>query len=130
MWRERVIETKKAKGLTTKMMSERSPSHIPADTITRILTVKTDDPRISTVLALGESVGLSPWELFAEPTALVAYQSFLTLQAEVDALRAEKEALLAENSDLKKKVDALRDETGSLKDELINLLKRCVKAGN
>ncbi len=130
MWRDRIIETKKAKGLTTKMMAENSPSHIPADTITRILNTKTDDPRISTVLALGESVGLSPWELFAEPTALVAYQGFLSLQAEAEALKAEKDALAAENEVLKNKVDALRDETSSLKDELIKVLKLCMKAGN
>ena len=130
MWRERIIETKKARGLTTKTMSERSDPRIPADTITHILTAKTDDPRISTVLALGASVGLSPWELFAEPTALVAYQSFLTLQAETDALKAEKEALIAENAALKIKVDALKDETGALKDELIHTLKLCIKASN
>lgn len=119
MWRERIIETKKAKGLTTKTMSERSFPHIPADTITHILTAKTDDPRISTVLALGASVGLSPWELFADPTALVAYQSFLVLQAEVDTLKAEKDALISENDALKNKVDDLRDKVDSLKDDII-----------
>lgn len=127
MWRERIIETKKAKGLTTKTMSERSLPHIPVDTITHILTAKTDDPRISTVLALGASVGLSPWELFADPTALVAYQSFLTLQAEVDALKAEKEALIADNAALKNKVDALRDKVDSLKDEIIDIHKFYMK---
>ena len=126
MWRERIIETKKAKSLTTKMMSERSPSHIPPETITRILNTKTDDPRISTVLALGESVGLSPWELFAEPTTLVAYQSFLNLQAEAEALKIERDALIAENGALKNsvdtlktKVDSLRDKVDALKDEII-----------
>lgn len=97
MWRERIIETRKAKGITIKMMSDRTPSHIPVETITRILNEKTADPRISTVLELGESVGLTPWELFAETADLIAYQSFLTLQAEVDALKADKEALVAEN---------------------------------
>ena len=129
MWRDRIIETKKAKGLSTEMMSERSSPHIPADTITRILKAKTDDPRISTVLALGASVGLSPWELFADPTALVAYQSFLTLQAEVDTLKAEKEALIEENAALKNKVDTLRDKVDTLKDELIDTHKFYTKAG-
>jgi transcriptional regulator with XRE-family HTH domain len=114
MWRERIIETRKAKGITIKMISERSPSHLPVETITRILNEKTDDPRISTVLALGSSVGLSPWELFAEPTALVAYQGFLTLQAEVDALKAERDALIAEN-------DALKNNVNTLKNTCINL---------
>ena len=82
-------------------MSERTPSKIPPETITRILNEKTGDPRISTVLELGESVGLTSWELFADPAVLIAYQSFLTLQAEIDALKADKEALAAENEALK-----------------------------
>lgn len=97
MWRERIIETRKAKGITIKMMSDRTPSKIPPETITRILNEKTGDPRISTVLELGESVGLAPWELFAETADLIAYQGFLALQAEVDTLKADKEALVAEN---------------------------------
>lgn len=127
MWRERIIATKKAKGITIKMMAERTPSHLPVETITRILNEKTDDPRISTVLALGESVGLSPWELFAEPTALVAYQSFLNLQAEYDKLQADFANLQAENVSLKDKNVALEVELDRLrltlehKEEIISL---------
>lgn len=110
MWLTRVIETKKAKGITTKMMSERTESHIPPETITRILTGKTECPRIDTVLELGASVGLSPWELFAEPTALVAYQCFLTLQTEFDALKAERDTLVEENAALKSNVLFLKEE--------------------
>ena len=110
MWLTRVIETKKAKGISTKMMSERTESHIPPETITRILTGKTECPRIDTVLELGASVGLSPWELFAEPTALVAYQGFLTLQTEFDALKAERDALVEENAALKSNILFLKEE--------------------
>jgi transcriptional regulator with XRE-family HTH domain len=146
MWRERIVETRKAKGITIKTMAERTPSHMSAEAITRILNEKTDDPRISTVLALGEAVGLSPWELFAETADLIAYQSFLTLQAEVDRLKAEvdelkaeKEALAAENEALKSDVadansraaaleienDRLR-LTSAHKDEVINLQKEII----
>lgn len=121
MWRERIIETRKAKGITIKMMSEKT--HLTVETITRILSTKTDDPRISTVLALGDSVGLSPWELFAEPTSIVAYQSMLMIQAENDSLKAEKEGLLSENATLKGKVETLRDRIDSLKDDIISLHK-------
>ena len=132
MWRERIIEAKKAKGITTKMMAERTPSHITAETITRILSEKTEDPRISTVLALGEAVGLSPWELFAEPNAIVAFQSYMSLQAEHDALMEENNALKNENKDLKcleKEIDHLRltlahkEEVVSLQEEIIRLHK-------
>jgi transcriptional regulator with XRE-family HTH domain len=118
MWRERIIETRKAKGITIKMMSEMTPSKIPPETITRILNEKTGDPRISTVLELGESVGLTPWELFAETADLIAYQSFLNLQAEVDALKVDKEALAAENEALKNNVNevvALKAENDRLR---------------
>lgn len=128
MWRDRIIETKKAKGITAKMMSETS--QLPVETITRILNVKTDDPRISTVLALGTSVGLSEWELFADPTAVVAYQSFLTLQAEVDALKAERDALIEENGGLKSKVEVLRDKIDSLKDDIIALHTHYIRKGS
>lgn len=130
MWRERIIETRKAKGITIKMMSERTPSHIPVETITRILNEKTGDPRISTALELGESVGLAPWELFADTAVLIAYQSFLALQAEVDTLKADKEALAAENEALKNngnEVVALKAENDRLrltlehKEEIISL---------
>ncbi len=121
MWRERIIETRKAKGITIKMMAERTPSHLTVETITRILNEKTDDPRITTVLKLGESVGLSPWELFAEPTALIAYQGVITLQAEVDALKSEKEALAAENDSLKNEGKDLKDKVITLEAELDRL---------
>lgn len=136
MWRERIIETRKAKGITIKMMSESTPSKIPVETITRILNEKTGDPRISTVLELGASVGLSPWELFAETADLIAYQSFLTLQAEVGGLKAEKEALAVENEALKNdvcKVTTLEVENERLsltlahKEEVITLQKEIIK---
>lgn len=132
MWRERIIEAKKAKGITIKMMAERTPSHLTVETITRILNEKTDDPRISTVLALGESVGLSPWELFAETNALVAYQGFVTLQAEHDKLQAESHDLRNENVTLKDKVVNLEAENDRLrltlahKEEIISLQKELI----
>ena len=110
MWRVRVIETKKAKGITTKMMSDATESHIPPETITRILNGKTEAPRIDTVLEMGASVGLSPWELFAEPNALIAYQGFLTLQTEFDALKAERDTLVEENAALNADILFLRGE--------------------
>ncbi len=126
MWRERIIETKKAKGLTTKMMSERSPSHMPPETITRILNEKTGCPRIDTVLDLGAQVGLSPWELFADTTSIVSDSSVIIMQTEIDKLKDERDALIAEIGALKNtvetqrdKIESLRDKIDSLKDDII-----------
>ena len=116
MWREKIIETKKAKGITTKIMVERTPSHLTAETITRILNEKTDDPRISTVLALGSSVGLSPWELFAEPSETATYQNFWALQEEIKALKEQKEEYDRANAELQKKIEFLENKIEALKD--------------
>ena len=140
MWRERVIATRKAKGITIKMMAERTPDHLSAETITRILNETTSDPRISTVLEVGEAVGLSPWELFAETADLIAYQSYLTLQAEVDRLKAENEALATEAAKLKSDIADANSKAASLeiendrlglqiahKDEVIALQKEIIE---
>ncbi len=133
MWLDRIIEEKQSKGITTKMMSERTRSHIPAETINRILTRKTQTPRIDTVLELGESVGLSASELLAETTAVISDSNTAALQAEAEAFRAESEALrteidclrsehdrlATENGILREKAEALRDKVDTLKDEII-----------
>ena len=102
MWLEKIIETKKAKNISTKMMSEKTL--IPAETITRILHGKTEFPRIDTVLELGASVGLTPWELFAETTSIIGDK------AEVDRLNTELALAQAEIAILKEKVTALEGE--------------------
>ena len=122
MWRDRIIETKKAKGITVKTMSE--VSLLPVETITRILNSKTEDPRISTVLGLGRAVGLTEHELFADQAILVSYQGFLALQAEYDTVKAERDALQVAHDELKSKVESLRDKIDSLKDDYIALLTR------
>ena len=102
MWLEKIIETKKAKNITTKMMSEKT--QIPVETITRILHGKTEFPRIDTVLELGASVGLTPWELFAESTFIIGDK------AEVDRLNTELALAQAEIAVLKDKISALEGE--------------------
>ena len=102
MWLEKIIETKKAKNISTKMMSEKTL--IPVETITRILHGKTEFPRIDTVLELGASVGLTPWELFAETTSIIGDK------AEVDRLNTELALAQAEIAILKEKVTALEGE--------------------
>ena len=119
MWRERLIEAKKTQGLTTKMMSDRSPSHMSPETIKRILNETTELPRIDTVLDLCVQVGLSPWELFSETSSRIVDTNITALQEENAALKAERDALLAENGALKDKVEVLRNKVDVLKDEII-----------
>ena len=131
MWLDRIIEEKQKQNLTTKMMSDRTRSHIPVETINRILTRKTQTPRIDTVLELGESVGLSAAELFAETTAVISDSNTAALQAEafrgesealrieIDCLRTERDRLVTDNGILQEKVEKLRDKVDTLKDEII-----------
>lgn len=118
MWREKIIETRKAKNITIKMMSERTPSHIPEETINRILKGHTEFPRIDTVLELGQSVGLSPAELFAETTSVLGDINVVKQQEEIDRLRADIDVFKARNDILETKVSALTAEIGLLEREI------------
>lgn len=135
MWREKIIEAKKAKNITTKMMSEKV--RLPEQTITRILSGKTETPRIDSVLDLGASVGLSPAELFAETTSVLGDKNLITLQEELDqanaaltALQSEFALLSEETTDLKLKNVSLNAEIDLLRlklehaEEIIRLHNR------
>lgn len=125
MWRDRIIEAKKAQGITTKQMAERIKT-LPEETIRRILTGKTQTPRVDTVLELGAAVGLSPYEIFVETTSYLGDESF-------KALLVERDALADENKELRDKVVSLTHENEilqvklELKEEIIDTLKSYTK---
>lgn len=115
MWREQIVEAKKAKNITTKMMSEKV--RLPEQTITRILSGKTATPRIDTVLDLGAAVGLSPWELFSETTAVVSDKNIPILQEELDKANAALSALQTEFASLSEEATGLRLKNVTLQAE-------------
>lgn len=102
MWREKIIEARKAKGITIKMMAEASLLHLTEETVARYLNAKTESPGVDKVIDLGHTVGLEPWELFADDDMVVAYRGFLALQAEFETTKAERDTLLTE-------IEALRE---------------------
>lgn len=135
MWRDIILETKKAKGITTKSMADYT--HMTEKTIKRILSGETGDPYVDTVIILGASVGLAPIEIFADTGLIVGTQDLAVLQAEVARLTAELEArtteaatVRTEASDLAKENALLRlklehmEELIRHKDEIIALLRR------
>lgn len=87
MWLERIKEAKEARGITTKEMADHM--RLPKETITRILNGKTKNPYITTVLEMGEAVGLSEWELFTETGLVIGTADLKALQDELDALKAQ-----------------------------------------
>ena len=117
MWRERIIEAKKAKGISTKTMSELT-MHIPERTIIRLLNGETDNPYVDTVLEVGASVGLSPQEIFSESNLVLGDKDLSTLQAELEIVKADRDLIIVENDMLKKKSEALTTELELLKKEL------------
>ena len=118
MWRDRMAEIKKEKGISTKVWSERSG--LSVDTINRIMNsqkVKTDSPRLDTIEAMCIGLGVEVWEVF-----YMGDRSFVSLQAENASLKAERDCLIAENAVQRDKIDALREKVDSLKDIIIERL--------
>ena len=128
MWREKILEQKTKLGFSTKTMSERSRLQLSEWTITRILTSKTQSPRIDTILDIGETVGLTPQELFSETTSVIGDKSYTDLLAERDSLLEANQNLSVRVDVLEKECTVLakelehKAETIMLKDEIIRLL--------
>lgn len=137
MWRDRILEAKKEKGITTKYMAEYA--RLSEKTVTRILRNQLSEPFIDNVIELGASVGLSPSEIFSETGVVVGGQDLVAMQAEVDRLTSDRDALAAEVESLKKENAALsaeldlvrlklehKDELVKHKDEIIRLMRQRV----
>ena len=119
MWRERLAEIKKEKGISTKEWSERSG--LSVDTINRIMNsqkVKTEAPRLDTIEDMCKGLGVEMWEIF-----YMDDRSFVTLQAENAALKAERDQLIAENAVQREKIEEYREKVDTLKDEIISVHK-------
>ena len=123
MYRDRLEELRKEKGISNKKWSELSGVSI--DTIARIIhpeNPEKDSPRVNTLEDLCKPLGVELWEIF-----YIGDRSFVSLQAELLALKAERDALLEENGALKSKVDDLRNKVDDLKDEIIDTHKYYIK---
>ena len=119
MWRDRLAEIKKEKGISTKEWSDRS--NVSVDTINRIMNsqkVKTEAPRLDTIEDMCKGLGVEMWEIF-----YMGDRSFVTLQAENVMLKSERDQLIAENAVQREKIDKYRDKVDELKDEIISVHK-------
>ena len=109
--------------------------HLPKETITRILNGKTKNPYITTVLELGEAVGLSEWELFAETGLVVGTADLKALQEELDDAKAQLELVRiacdvkeTENAALLAEISLLKMELQH-KEELLAVHNYYIKHG-
>ena len=123
MYRDRLEELRKEKGISHKKWAEESG--VSVDTIDRIIHPENpdkDSPRINTLESLCKVLGIELWELF-----YTGDKSLVVLQAEILSLKAERDTLLIQNGALKDKVETLRDKVDSLKDEIIDTHKHYIK---
>lgn len=135
MWLENLKELKKAKGLSTKQIADKT--NLPERTIKRIFSGDTDSPYVDTLHRIVTVLGGSLDDILADTKAVVATESVTEVketasaaEAERDAVAAENEALkeqvtalTAENAVLRAKVEELRDKVDTLKDEIIETHK-------
>lgn len=123
MYRDKLEELRKEKGISHKRLSEESGVSI--DTINRITHPEhpdKDSPRVNTLEDLCKVLGVELWEIFYSGD-----RSFVNLQAENLALKAERDALIAENGALREKVDTLKNQVDTLKDEIIDIHRHYIK---
>jgi transcriptional regulator with XRE-family HTH domain len=118
MWRERILESKKAQKITPKTISDRTGGHLPERTVSRILSGETPNPRIDTIIELGTAVGLSPQELFADTNVVAATETLAEITENINVVEAERDLILTENEMLKAKNAALTAENELLKNEI------------
>lgn len=120
MWRDKIIEQKKLKNISTKTIAEQTK--LSEKTIGRILKGETMFPSVDTVLDIGAAVGLSERELFSEAHLVVGNDDLVRLQTEMASLMDKCVRLEDENDRLRTKL-AHKEEILAHKDEIITLYK-------
>ena len=116
MWRERIIEAKKAQGISSKTMAERMQT--TEKTVKRLLSDDSKTPYITTVLDAGAAVGLSPQELFAETGLVIGSKTVAELQEELNAVNEELKLYKVDCTILERRFDEFTAEIEKLRTEL------------
>ena len=113
MWLDNIKELKKAKGMSTKQIAEKT--NLPERTVNRIFSGDTDNPYVDTLHRIVTVLGGSLDDILADTKVVVGEENLATLQENVDEVTAKYELLKAENTILKDKVSALTAENDLLK---------------
>lgn len=124
MWLDNLLEIKKEKNMTTKMIAEKA--NLPEKTVTRVLKGQTANPYMDTLDRIAIALGCTIGDILAGTKAVVGNTNLSTLQDNLDTITAEKETiiaerdmLLADNVILKDKVTALTSEVELLKMQIM-----------
>lgn len=113
MWLDNIKELKKAKGMSTKQIAEKT--NLPERTVNRIFSGDTDNPYVDTLHRIVTVLGGSLDDILADTKVVVGEENLATLQENVYEVTAKYELLKAENTILKDKVSALTAENDLLK---------------
>lgn len=124
MWRDKIIEQKKQKNISTKTIAEKTK--LSEKTIGRILKGETLFPSVDTVLDIGAAVGLSERELFSEAHLVVGNDDLVRLQTEMASLMDKCVRLEDENDRLRTKL-AHKEEILAHKEKIISLYDSLMK---
>jgi transcriptional regulator with XRE-family HTH domain len=123
MWLENLRELKKAKGLSSKQIADKTL--LPERTVKRIFSGDTEDPRADTIRRIVAVLGGSLDDIFAESGAVIVSKDLAAQQADFDLASVELELLQTKlnvlqdlNASLTAENDMLRRELKH-KDELL-----------
>ena len=118
MWLDNLKELKKAKGMSSKQIAEKT--NLPERTVIRIFSGDTDNPYVDTLHRIVTVLGGSLDDILADTKVIVGTENLAALQENVNVVNAEKDLLLAENKILQDKVTALTSENELLKMQLMH----------
>lgn len=140
IFRERLVEEKKKVGISAESMSARSRLHLAEDTISRILSGKTSDPGVCTLIDVCETLNIEPWEIFMDSTLASEFKVFLELKSKNEETEAERIRIIAENETLKtqnltlsQKIEKLemklehKEELLSVHDRYLDIIKSNIR---
>jgi transcriptional regulator with XRE-family HTH domain len=113
MWLDNLKELKKAKGMSTKQIAEKT--NLPERTVARIFSGDTDNPYVDTLVRIVGVLGGSLDDILADTKSVVGNKDLATLQGEVDRLSGEIALIQAENAVLNTKVTTLAAENDLLR---------------
>lgn len=125
MWLDNLKELKKAKGMTSKCIAEKT--NLPERTVVRIFSGDTPNPYVDTLYRIVAVLDGSLDDVLADSKTVVGSTNLATLQAENDRLSSELTLAQAELAVLKDKVVNLTAENDMLrmklehKEEIISL---------
>lgn len=113
MWLDNLKELKKAKGMTSKAIADKT--NLPERTVSRIFSGDTPNPYVDTLYRIVAVLDGSLDDVLADSKTVVGSANLATLQADVDRLSSELSLAQAELAIFKDKVVNLTAENDLLR---------------